>query len=148
LRPGRNLPPRREVLPALPFLPPSNDQAAQAKAEPQPLGDIQQQTMYVEVVAFVWERMMYGLSVLLALVGVGSLLTRMARPLHLVAAGAIALSTVGTVVGMALLASNTKGGFNRIEPLAIRWYVYVAIAQAFYGFVLLTAFARKPAAAV
>ena len=95
---------------------------------------------YAEAAVWGWERALYGVAALLALAGLIGLATRWVRGPHLVAAVAILLSTVGTLIGMRVLVDPTRGAFH---PLPIQSYVLVIVCQSAYGVVLLAGFGRK-----
>ena len=97
----------------------------------------------VEVIVQVWQRMMWGLTGLLALTALLAAATGWGRFFHLVAAAGILLSAIGTLVAMRLLISQSYGG---MDPLPIRSHVYVGLGQSAYAWLLLLAFARRPAA--
>lgn len=113
-------------------------------AEANPFADparLAQQVAAVEVIAYVWRRVMWGVAGLLEMVALLAVIARRSRVLQLVAAAVILLSTVATLVAMRLLIDPDYGG---MADLPIRWHVMVAVAQSAYGVVLLAAFARKP----
>lgn len=96
----------------------------------------------IKVIVHVWRHIMWSVAAFLELVALLAAITRKGRLLHLLAAGVILLSTKATLVGMNLLSDPGYGG---MEPLAIRYYLYVAAIQSAYGVVLLFAFVHKPA---
>ena len=102
---------------------------------------IERQIGTVEVIIYVWRRVMLGVVVVLELAALLSALTRWYRPLHLTAAVVMLLATVGTMVALRLLMSPAYGG---MAPLAWQTHAYVAGAQLAYPILLLLAFGPKP----
>jgi len=121
-----------------------------ATGEPEPSGAMTREEFHkltneqipaVEVIVYVWKRVMWGVAGFLGLVALLVAITGKSRLFHLLAAVVIFVSTVATLVAMRLLIDPDYGG---MEPLPVRSHVYVAAAQSAYGVVLLIAFARKP----
>ena len=104
---------------------------------------IKEQIAYVEGIVYVWETFMYWFVRFLVMTGIVSLGAGWTRPLHLMAAGIILLSTVGTLIGLNFLVDPEKGGLPR---LSIWTHIMAAAAQSIYGIVLLIAFIGKPKA--
>ncbi|GMU22825.1 MAG: hypothetical protein AMXMBFR13_29090 [Phycisphaerae bacterium] len=103
---------------------------------------ITRQVGSVEVIAIVWERIMWGTAGFLALMALLSWITRYGRLWHIVAAIAILLSTAATVVGLRMLILPEYGGMPELPP---RTYWALGIIQSMYGWILLVIFALPAA---
>jgi NADH:ubiquinone oxidoreductase subunit K len=123
--------------------PPAGSPQAERRAQQrrENLEQQQKQIAYVEVVVFIWERIMYAVAGFLALVGLFSLRGKTVRLLHLLAAGCLLLSPAITLIAMSLLINPERGG---MPPLSLWTYVIVIATQSTYGLVLLAAYTRKP----
>jgi len=130
-------PSAQPIVPFIPIPAPQRDRQ-QAKI----IQETREQTAYVEVVVYYWERSMYGLAAFLGVTGIVSFVRKTwARPLLLLAGAVIILSTPATMICMQLLVDPAKGA---LPELPILYYILMAIIQSFYGVILFIAFIRKP----
>lgn len=120
----------------------ANEPAGEATSDVRPLSmpELTRATGQAEAVVWAWERALYCTAGIVALAGLIGLLTRWVRGPHLVAAVAIILSTVGTVVAMRVLVDPARAAFH---PLPLESYMLAAVCQAAYGLVLSVAMIRK-----
>lgn len=110
---------------------------------PLPPDQLIRATAFAESAVYVWERLVYGVAVAAALAAVvGTLFGRVRIP-HLLAAAAMCLGTLGTLIVMGLLVDPARGAFH---PLGLEAHLLAALAGLLYPLVLLIAFARKPRA--
>jgi hypothetical protein len=91
-------------------------------------------------IACAWKHVMYIVATMLELAALASATTRHGRTAHIVAAWAILVSTVLTVVAMIML---VKPAFGGIPSLSIRAYLYATLLQGGYGAILLAVFFRR-----
>lgn len=91
-------------------------------------------------IAYAWKYVMYIVATMLELAALASATTRHGRTAHIVAAWAILVSTVLTVVAMIML---IKPAFGGIPSLSIRAYLYATLLQGGYGAILLAVFFRR-----
>jgi len=126
---------------ALPFPLPGQKQTTPAPAKPLFHESLARQSEAVETTTYIWRWSMMAVAVLLTCAAILSLATRQTRPLHLLAALVILVSTVGTYVAIRQLVNPARGGLEEQPP---RFYVLVLSLQSLYGWALLFLFARRP----
>ena len=119
---------------------PAERVAAPSKRSQSPFSGLHRSMRTVETVVYVWERMMYGIAVLLATLAVASLATGRTRLTHLIAAAVMLAGTTATLVGMRIVEHPSAGD---MPPLPRYQYVLAGAVLSAYAWVLLVAFVRS-----